>query len=84
MKVYLTLLSLIYSITIYSQTLTINVSENKFGIDETLSLIVSRILCPPPSKCVRAKELTSNVPFDLKEILIILSWDIHQKSVDGA
>ena len=43
MKVYLTLLSLNCSITINSQTLTINVSENKFGIDETLFLIVSRI-----------------------------------------
>ena len=43
MKIYILLLSLIYSITCNSQTLTINVSDNKFGIDETLSVIVSRI-----------------------------------------
>lgn len=43
MKKYLILLSLIYSVTCISQTLTINIPENNFGIDESLSLIVSRI-----------------------------------------
>ena len=43
MKIYIILLSLIYSITCNSQILTINVSDNEFGIDESLSVIVSRI-----------------------------------------
>ena len=43
MKVYLILLSLIYSIIVNSQTLTINIPDNEFGIDETISVIVSRI-----------------------------------------
>jgi len=43
MKAYLLILTLVYSTFVCSQTLTINVSENKFGIDENLSLIVSRI-----------------------------------------
>ncbi|MFY0714016.1 CotH kinase family protein [Seonamhaeicola sp. NFXS20] len=43
MKVYLLLLSLIYSTTCNSQTLNINISDNKFGIDESLSLIVTQI-----------------------------------------
>jgi spore coat protein H len=43
MKVYLLILGLSYSIIGNSQTLNINVSDNKFGIDETLAIIVSRI-----------------------------------------
>ncbi len=43
MKKHLLLLSLIYASICNSQVLTINVSENNFGIDETLSIIVSRI-----------------------------------------
>lgn len=43
MKIYLPILCVIYSITCNSQILTISVPENKFGIDETLSIIVSRI-----------------------------------------
>lgn len=43
MKAYLLIFTLVYSTFICSQTLNINVSDNKFGIDETLSVIVSRI-----------------------------------------
>lgn len=43
MRKYLLLLSLIYSGVCTSQVLTINISENHFGIDENNSLIVSHI-----------------------------------------
>ncbi len=44
MKVYLLILSLlVYSINCNSQTLNINVPNHNFGIDENLSIIVSRI-----------------------------------------
>lgn len=43
MRISLILLSLIYSLVCSSQVLTINVSENNFGIDESNSLIVSHI-----------------------------------------
>lgn len=43
MKAYLLIFTLVYSTFICSQTLNINVSDNKFGIDEALSVIVSRI-----------------------------------------
>ncbi|MDC9724200.1 MAG: CotH kinase family protein [Urechidicola sp.] len=43
MKINLLLLSLVYSTICSSQILTINVAENKFGIDEIHSIIISRI-----------------------------------------
>lgn len=43
MKVYLLLLSLVYSAICSSQILTIDVPENKFGIDDSDALILSRI-----------------------------------------
>jgi spore coat protein H len=43
MKIYLLILCFFFSTICNSQTLTINVSDNKFGTDETLSIIVSRI-----------------------------------------
>lgn len=43
MRVYLFTIGLVYSIICNSQTLKFSVSNNKFGIDETLSIIVSRI-----------------------------------------
>ena len=43
MKAYLLIFTLVYSTFACSQTLTINISENKFGTDEILSIIVSRI-----------------------------------------
>jgi spore coat protein H len=43
MRIYLLILSLAYTTGCISQVLTINVSENNFGIDENRSLIVSRI-----------------------------------------
>lgn len=43
MKIYLAILSLIIFINVNSQTLAVNISDNEFGIDESLSVIVSRI-----------------------------------------
>ncbi|MCT4665901.1 MAG: CotH kinase family protein [Flavobacteriales bacterium] len=43
MKIYLLLLGIIHSITCFSQTLSISVPEDEFGIDETHFLIISRI-----------------------------------------
>ncbi len=43
MKIYLLLLSIICTGMCNSQVLSINISENNFGVDESKSLIVSRI-----------------------------------------
>ena len=43
MKIYLLILLILFSTICKSQTLLISVSKNKFGKDETLSLIVSQI-----------------------------------------
>jgi hypothetical protein len=43
MKVFIIIISLLCSTVSYSQKLDINISSNRFGVDENLSLIVARI-----------------------------------------
>jgi len=43
MKIYLTLLGLAFTALCRAQVLTINISDNSFGVDESSSLIVSQI-----------------------------------------
>ncbi len=70
MRIYLLILSLTFTVICKSQVLTINVSENNFGVDESNSLIVSHIQ--------NISDYTNTSEYD--EIVIILGQNNYNFS----